>query len=255
MQISNSVFLVTGAASGLGAASARMLAAEGGRVALLDLDRVAGTSLAQELVGQALFLKVDVCDPHSTQAAITTVEAELGPLNGAICCAGIAPSEKMLGRDGAHSLASFVRTLNVNVSGTFNILRLAAQAISRSAKNSEGERGVLIATASIAAFDGQIGQAAYAASKAAVAGLTLPVARELARHGIRMMTIAPGIFETPMMAGFSEEARSFLASSVPFPPRLGRPSEFARLVREIIQNPMLNGEMIRLDGALRMSTR
>ncbi|MFB9947652.1 SDR family NAD(P)-dependent oxidoreductase [Rhizobium puerariae] len=255
MRIEGGNFLVTGAASGLGLATAAMLVEAGGNVALLDLDEANGQASADELGSGAIFVRTDVRSGEAVEWAIARAEAASGPLRGAICCAGVAPSEKVLGKQGVHALASFARALEINTIGTFNVIRLAAQAIARTEPNGEGERGVLVATASVAAYDGQIGQAAYSASKAAVAGMTLPIARELARDGIRMMTIAPGIFETPMMAGFSDEVRASLGKSVPFPPRLGRPPEFARLVRDIIENPMLNGEVIRLDGALRMAAR
>ncbi|TCV74691.1 NAD(P)-dependent dehydrogenase (short-subunit alcohol dehydrogenase family) [Neorhizobium sp. R1-B] len=255
MKIEGGNFLVTGAASGLGLATAKMLVEAGGRVALLDLDETNGQARANELGRDTIFIKTDVRSGTAVENAVAQAEAANGPIRGAVCCAGIAPSEKVLGRERVHALESFTRALEINTIGTFNVIRLAAQAIAKAEPNEEGERGVLVATASVAAYDGQIGQAAYSASKAAVAGMTLPIARELARDGIRMMTIAPGIFETPMMAGFSEEVRSSLGKSVPFPPRLGRPSEYARLVRDIIENPMLNGEVIRLDGALRMAPR
>ena len=255
MKIEGGNFLVTGAASGLGLATARMLVEAGGRVALLDLDETNGQAKANELGRRTIFIRTDVRSGEAVGNAVAEAEAANGPIRGAVCCAGVAPSEKVLGRERVHALESFTRALEINTIGTFNVIRLAAQAIAKAEPNEEGERGVLVATASVAAYDGQIGQAAYSASKAAVAGMTLPIARELARDGIRMMTIAPGIFETPMMAGFSEEVRCSLGKSVPFPPRLGRPSEYARLVRDIIENPMLNGEVIRLDGALRMAPR
>lgn len=255
MKIEGGNFLVTGAASGLGLATAKMLVEAGGRVALLDLDETNGQARANELGRRTIFIRTDVRSGEAVGNAVAEAEAANGPIRGAVCCAGVAPSEKVLGRERVHALESFTRALEINTIGTFNVIRLAAQAIAKAEPNEEGERGVLVATASVAAYDGQIGQAAYSASKAAVAGMTLPIARELARDGIRMMTIAPGIFETPMMAGFSEEVRSSLGKSVPFPPRLGRPSEYARLVRDIIENPMLNGEVIRLDGALRMAPR
>lgn len=255
MKIEGGNFLVTGAASGLGLATAKMLVEAGGRVALLDLDETNGQAKANELGRRTIFIRTDVRSGEAVGNAVAEAEAANGPIRGAVCCAGVAPSEKVLGRERVHALESFTRALEINTIGTFNVIRLAAQAIAKAEPNEEGERGVLVATASVAAYDGQIGQAAYSASKAAVAGMTLPIARELARDGIRMMTIAPGIFETPMMAGFSEEVRSSLGKSVPFPPRLGRPSEYARLVRDIIENPMLNGEVIRLDGALRMAPR
>ena len=255
MQIGNHVFLVTGGASGLGAATARLLVAEGGSVVIADLDRAAGEKLAAELGVAARFALTDVTSESDAQAAINLALQVYGHLHGLVNCAGIAPSEKVVGRDGPHRLESFARTININLVGTFNMIRLAAAAIAKEAPGVDGERGVIVNTASIAAFDGQIGQAAYAASKGGVAALTLPIARELARSGIRVVTIAPGIFETPMMAAFPKEVQDGLARSVPFPQRLGRPAEFAALVRHIIENVMLNGETIRLDGALRMGPR
>jgi NAD(P)-dependent dehydrogenase (short-subunit alcohol dehydrogenase family) len=259
MQIGNHVFLVTGGASGLGAATARLLAAEGGSVVIADLDRAAGEKLATELGSAARFARTDVTSENDAQAAVDLAREAFGHLHGLVNCAGIAPSEKVVGRDGPHRLESFAKTININLVGTFNMIRLAAAAISKEEPGEDGERGVIVNTASIAAFDGQIGQAAYAASKGGVAALTLPIARELARTGIRVVTIAPGIFETPMMskltAAFPQEQQDALAKSVPFPQRLGRPAEFAALVRHIVENVLLNGETIRLDGALRMAPR
>ena len=255
MQIANHVFLVTGAASGLGAATARLLASEGGSVVIADRDGAAGERLAAELGGSARFALTDVTSEHDAQAAVDLALSAFDHLHGLVNCAGIAPSERVVGRDGPHRLETFTRTIHVNLIGTFNMIRIAAAAIAREEPNADGERGVIVNTASIAAFDGQIGQAAYAASKGGVAALTLPVARELARSGIRVVAIAPGIFATPMMAAFPQEVQDALAKSVPFPPRLGRPDEFAALVRHIVQNSMLNGETIRLDGALRMAPR
>ena len=255
MQIGNHVFLVTGGASGLGAATARLLAAEGGSVVIADLDRAAGEKLAAKLGSAARFALTDVTSETDAQAAVDLALRAFGHLHGLVNCAGVAPSEKVVGRDGPHRLESFAKTININLVGTFNMIRLAAVAIAKEEPGEGGERGVIVNTASIAAFDGQIGQAAYAASKGGVAALTLPVAREMARSGIRVVAIAPGIFETPMMAAFSQEVQDALAKSVSFPQRLGRPAEFAALVRHIVENPMLNGETIRLDGALRMTPR
>jgi NAD(P)-dependent dehydrogenase (short-subunit alcohol dehydrogenase family) len=255
MQIGNHVFLVTGGASGLGAATARLLAAEGGSVVIADLDGAAGERLAAELGSAARFALTDVTSERDAQAAVDLALKTFGHLHGLVNCAGIAPSEKVVGREGPHRLESFARTININLVGTFNMIRLVAAAIAKEEPGADGERGVIVNTASIAAFDGQIGQAAYAASKGGVAALTLPIARELARSGIRVVAIAPGIFETPMMAAFPQEVQDALARSVPFPQRLGRPAEFAALVRHIIENEMLNGETIRLDGALRMAPR
>ncbi len=259
MQIGNHVFLVTGGASGLGAATARLFAAEGASVVIADLDRTAGEKLAVELGSAARFALTDVTSEKDAQAAVDLACKAFGHLHGLVNCAGVAPSEKVIGRDGPHRLESFAKTININLVGTFNMIRLAAAAIAKEEPGEDGERGVIVNTASIAAFDGQIGQAAYAASKGGVAALTLPIARELARSGIRVVTIAPGIFETPLMsklmASFPQEVQEALARSVPFPPRLGRPAEFAALVYHIVENTMLNGETIRLDGALRMPPR
>ncbi|PYF01939.1 NAD(P)-dependent dehydrogenase (short-subunit alcohol dehydrogenase family) [Rhodopseudomonas faecalis] len=254
MNIKDRVFLVTGAASGLGAATARSLVAAGAKVVGLDLNQTAGAALEAELGGHFRFLTTDVTKEEDGQAAVKLAQ-ELGQLSGLVNCAGVAPGEKVVGRKGPHQLASFARAISINLVGTFNMIRLAAEAMMQQQPNEEGERGVIINTASVAAFDGQIGQAAYSASKGGVAAMTLPVARELAQHGIRVVTIAPGIFETPMMAGMPQEVQDALGKSVPFPPRLGRPSEYAGLVQHIIANTMLNGEVIRLDGALRMAAR
>lgn len=253
MDIANQVFLVSGGASGLGAASAEMLVAAGARVMLVDLNAEAVAAKAQQLGCQSVV--ADISQEAAAEAAVQATVKAFGGLNGLVNCAGIVRGEKILGKNGPHALASFSQVINVNLIGSFNLLRLAAAAIAESPANADGERGVIINTASIAAFDGQVGQAAYAASKGAIASLTLPVARELARFGIRVMTIAPGIFETPMMAGMSDEVRAGLAAGVPFPPRLGKPAEYAALVRHIIENSMLNGEVIRLDGALRMAAK
>lgn len=252
MQIQDNVFIVTGGASGLGAATARMLVAQGGKVVLADLQVEAGEALAAEL--QASFVKCDVTSEADGIAVVAAATA-LGTLRGLINCAGVAPASKTVGKDGPHPLELFQRTVNINLVGTFNMARLAADAMSKTAATESGERGVIINTASVAAFDGQIGQAAYAASKAAVAGLTLPMARDLSRNAIRVMTIAPGIFETPMLMGMPEEVRTALGAMVPFPPRLGKPDEYAQLARAIIENTMLNGETIRLDGAIRMQPK
>ncbi|WP_342166942.1 SDR family NAD(P)-dependent oxidoreductase [Methylobacterium sp. SD21] len=252
MQIADHVFLVTGAASGLGRGVAEHLAAEGAKLVLADLDP-RGKEVAQAL--GATFVRTDVADEAQGRAAVEAAVSTHGGLHGLVNCAGIVSGGRVVGRDGPHDLDAFARTVRVNLIGTFNMIRLAAQAMAAGTPNSEGERGVIVSTASIAAFDGQIGQAAYAASKGGVASLTLPLARELAQHGIRVVAIAPGVFETPMMAGLPEPVREALGQSVPFPPRLGRPAEFASLVAHAIANPMLNGEVIRLDGALRMAPR
>lgn len=255
MLIQDHVFLVTGAGSGLGAAVATQIVAAGGRVVLADINAAAGTAKAGELGGHASFIATDVTKAEDGEAAVAHAMARFGTLHGLVNCAGIATGEKMVGRDGPHRLESFARAVNINLIGSFNMIRLAAAAIVTQPPGEDGERGVIINTASIAAFDGQIGQAAYAASKAGVVGMTLPIARELARDGVRVVTIAPGIFETPMMAGLKQEVQDALGRSVPFPPRLGRPAEFAALALHIIGNVMLNGEVIRLDGALRMAPR
>jgi NAD(P)-dependent dehydrogenase (short-subunit alcohol dehydrogenase family) len=256
MQIENNVFVVTGGASGLGAGTARMLVENGGRVVLVDLQREAGEALAKELGAQARFVETDVSNEESAQAAINTAVSAFGGLHGLVNCAGIAPAEKVLGKEGAiHRLATYQRVINVNLVGSFNMIRLAADAMSRGEPNAAGERGVIVSTASVAAFDGQIGQVAYAASKGGVVAMTLPLARELARSGIRVMTIAPGIFETPMLLGMPPEVQDALGKMVPFPSRLGKPAEYAALVRQIMENTMLNGEVIRLDGAIRMAPK
>ncbi len=255
MQIKNHVFLITGGASGLGAATARLLAAEGGFVVIADVNRAAGEALAGELGKATRFAFTDVTSESDGKAAVDLALQAFGHLRGLVNCAGVAPSEKVVGRDGPHRFDTFAKTVNINLVGTFNMIRLAAAALAKEEPGEDGERGVIVNTASIAAFDGQIGQAAYAASKGGVVSLTLPIARELARSGIRVVTIAPGIFQTPMVAGFPPEVQDALAKSVPFPARIGRPAEFAALVKHICENTMLNGETIRLDGALRMAPR
>lgn len=255
MQLQDKVFIVTGAGSGLGAAVARDFAAAGARMVLVDLNGEAAKANAEAIGVHARAIAADVTSEADGQAAVKLALDAFGHVHGLVNCAGIAPGEKILGKKGVHRLESFARAVTINLVGTFNMLRLAAEAIAREEPSADGERGVIVNTASVAAFDGQIGQAAYAASKSGVAGLTLPAARELAGLGIRVVTIAPGIFETPMMAGMPEEVQKALGKGVPFPPRLGRPSEFAALARHIVENVMLNGEVIRLDGALRMAPR
>ncbi|WP_194723241.1 3-hydroxyacyl-CoA dehydrogenase [Noviherbaspirillum malthae] len=252
MQIQNSVFIITGGASGLGAATARMIVANGGKVVLADVQVEPGEKLAAELNG--LFLKCDVTSEADGKAVVDAATG-LGTLRGLINCAGVAPAVKTVGKDGPHPLEVFQRVVNINLIGTFNMARLAADAMSKTEGNEQGERGVIINTASVAAYDGQIGQAAYGASKAGVVGLTLPMARDLSRNGIRVMTIAPGIFETPMLLGMPQEVQDALGRMVPFPPRLGKPDEYAHLAKTIIENTMLNGEVIRLDGAIRMQPK
>lgn len=258
MQIQDNVFIVTGGASGLGAATAQMLVAAGGRVVLADVQEEAGRALAEQLGARseqsARFVKCDVTQETDGQAVVTAAQA-LGPVRGLVNCAGIAPAIKTVGKEGPHPLDAFQRAININLVGTFNMCRLAADAMGREEALEHGERGVIVNTASVAAFDGQMGQTAYGASKAGVAGMTLPMARDLARSGIRVMTIAPGIFETPMLMGMPQEVRDSLGKMVPFPPRLGMPREYAHLARAIIENVMLNGETIRLDGAIRMQPK
>ena len=255
MQISDRVFLVTGGGSGLGAAVARMVVDAGGKVVIVDLNAEAGMAMASDLGAASRFCRADVAQEADGRAAIDLAVSVFGRLDALVNCAGIAPGEKILGREGPHRLDSFARAVTVNLVGSFNMLRLAAEAMAGNAPGPGGERGVIVNTASIAAFDGQIGQAAYAASKGGVAALTLPAARELARHGIRVVTVAPGIFRTPMMAGLPQEVQDSLGASVPFPNRLGDPAEYAALVRHICENQMLNGEVLRLDGALRMAAK
>jgi NAD(P)-dependent dehydrogenase (short-subunit alcohol dehydrogenase family) len=252
MDINGKVFIVTGAASGLGEGTARMLASAGGRVVVADMQDAKGEAVARDIGGT--FVHCDVSSESDGQAAIAQAQA-LGKLVGLVNCAGIAPAEKTVGKNGPHNLALYTKTLMVNLVGTFNMIRLAADAMARNEPEATGERGVLISTASVAAYDGQIGQAAYAASKGGVVGMTLPIARDLARSGIRNMTIAPGIFGTPMLFGMPQDVQDALAASVPFPSRLGTPADYAKLVRHILENDMLNGEVIRLDGAIRLAPR
>jgi NAD(P)-dependent dehydrogenase (short-subunit alcohol dehydrogenase family) len=255
MKIAGSTFLVTGGASGLGGATSRMLAAAGGNVVVLDVNAEGGETMARELGARSLFVRTDVTSEADVQKAVAAARERFSGLHGAVNAAGIGTAEKVLGKAGPHPLEAFERTIRINLVGTFNVIRLAAAAMAAGEPAETGERGVIVNTASVAAFDGQIGQAAYAASKGGIVALTLPVARELARSGIRVMTIAPGIFDTPLLAGLPEPARLSLGQQVPFPSRLGRPDEYAALVRHIVENEMLNGEVIRLDGALRMAPK
>lgn len=255
MQIKDKVFLVTGAGSGLGAATARNLAEGGAKVVLLDLNREAGEKVAAELGANARFVETDVASETSAVNAVQAAISAFGAIHGLVNCAGVAPAEKVVGKEGPHKLESFTRTININLIGTFNMLRLAAEAMLKNAPDEGGERGVIVNTASVAAFEGQLGQAAYAASKGAIVALTLPVAREFARSGIRCLTIAPGIMETPMLLGMPAEVQESLNKMVPFPTRMGKPSEYAALVRHIAENSYLNGEVIRLDGAIRMGAK
>lgn len=254
MKIASNVFVVTGGGSGLGAATARMIVENGGKVVLADLNEESGAEVADTLGPNARFVATDVTTESSAKAAVAAA-AEMGPLRGLVNCAGIAPAEKVVGKSGPHRLESYARTIQINLVGTFNMIRLAAQAMSSSEPESQGEQGVIINTASVAAYDGQIGQAAYAASKGGVVAMTLPLARELSRFSIRVMTIAPGIMETPMLMGMPAEVQESLGKMVPFPPRMGRPAEFAKLVEQILDNEYLNGEVIRLDGAVRMAAK
>lgn len=252
MDIQGKVFIVTGGASGLGEGTARMLAAHGATIVIADMQADKGQAVAREL--GATFVKCDVSSETDAQTAVQQATT-LGKLMGLVNCAGIAPAEKTVGKNGAHSLAIFQKVVQVNLIGSFNMIRLAAEAMSKNEPESTGERGVIISTASVAAYDGQIGQAAYAASKGGIVGMTLPIARDLARNGIRNMTIAPGIFGTPMLFGMPQEVQDALAAGVPFPSRLGTPQDYAKLAKHIIENDMLNGEVIRLDGAIRLAPK
>jgi NAD(P)-dependent dehydrogenase (short-subunit alcohol dehydrogenase family) len=252
MEIAGKAFIVTGSASGLGEGTARMLAANGGKVVVADLQVERGQAVAAEIGGQ--FVRCDVSQEADGRAAVAAALA-LGKLVGLVNCAGIATASKTVGKEGAHSLALFSKTITINLIGSFNMIRLAAEAMAANAPEPTGERGVLISTASVAAYDGQIGQAAYAASKGGIVGMTLPIARDLARNGIRNMTIAPGLFGTPMLFGMPQEVQAALAASVPFPSRLGTPQDYAKLAQHIIENEMLNGEVIRLDGAIRLAPK
>lgn len=255
MQIQGKVFVITGGVSGLGEASARYLHARGAQVILVDMNASLGEALVAELAERAAFFAVDVTAEQAVHALFEQLQTQYMTVHGLINCAGIAPSAKVLGRDGLHDLAMFQKVLNINVTGTFNMLRYAAQLMAKNDMQQDEERGVIINTASVAAYEGQIGQAAYAASKGAIVAMTLPLARELARDGIRVMTIAPGIMETPMLKGLAQNVQDALGQMVPFPPRLAQPSEFAHLAAHIIENCYLNGEVIRLDGAIRMQPK
>jgi NAD(P)-dependent dehydrogenase (short-subunit alcohol dehydrogenase family) len=255
MQIDNKVFLVTGAGSGLGAATARMLVEAGAKVVLADLNRDAGEKLAAELGANARFVETDVASEQSAVNAVQTAVSVFGGLNGLVNCAGVAPAEKVVGKEGPHRLESFAKVININLVGSFNMIRLAADAMMKGEPDGGGERGVIVNTASVAAFEGQLGQAAYSASKGGIVAMTLPIARELARSGIRVVTIAPGIMETPMLLGMPPEVQESLGKMVPFPSRMGKPAEYAALVRHIAENSYLNGEVIRLDGAIRMGAK
>ncbi len=253
MLIKNSVFLITGGASGLGAATARMAVENGGKVVIADLQVEAGEKLAKELGGR--FAKCDVTSEADGKAAVEAAVQAYGGVQVLVNCAGIGTAERTLGKDGPHNLAHFTRVITINLIGSFNMIRLTADAMAKGGPNAAGERGVIINTASVAAYDGQIGQAAYSASKGGIVGMTLPIARDLSRNGIRVCTIAPGIFETPMLLGMPKDVQDALGKMVPFPPRLGKPVEYAQLARAIIENEMMNGETIRLDGAIRMAPK
>ena len=254
MQLQDNAFFVTGGASGLGEATARMLVQSGARVVVADVNDASGARLVAELGGRARFARVDVTDESSVRHGLEMV-SELGTLRGVVNAAGIVLAEKVLGKNGPHALDAFTRVIQVNLAGTFNVIRLASSIMSAAAPASSGERGVIVNTASVSAYDGQIGQAAYSASKGGIVAMTLPIAREMARYGIRVMTIAPGIFDTPLMASLPQAARDSLATQVPFPPRLGNPPEYAALVKHIIENVMLICVVMRLDGAIRMGPK
>ncbi len=255
MRLQDNTFFITGGASGLGAATAHILVEQGARVVIADINEQAGHATQKELGANARFIKTDVTDSKSVSKALINCSEAFGRIRGAINCAGTAVAAKTIGRDGPHALDEFERVIQINLVGTFNVIRLASAQMVENEPDEESERGVIINTASVAAFEGQIGQAAYSASKGGIVGMTLPIARDLAKYGIRVMTIAPGIFDTPLLAGLPEKARQSLGEQVPFPSRLGKPSEFGYLARHIIENPMLNGETIRLDGAIRMAPR
>lgn len=255
MQFQGSTFIVSGGSSGLGEATVRLFHSLGAQVLIADVNVEGGEKLATELGARAAFCKTDVTSEVDAANAVKQARERFGGLQGLINCAGIGTAEKILGKEGPHRLSSFARLVQINLIGSFNMIRLAAEAMSQGEPNASGERGVIVSTASVAAFEGQIGQAAYAASKGGVAAMTLPIARELARFGIRVLTIAPGLFSTPMMDTLPPEIQESLGKSVPFPSRLGRPDEFAALARHIVENEMLNGETIRLDGAIRLTPK
>lgn len=255
MEIRESVGIITGGASGLGEACARNLVKRGAKIAILDLDDKRGKDVASQLGDSAIFCAADVTDEKSVDEAVDHTVKAFGKLNVAVCCAGVATPSKVLGKEGPMPLKSFEKVIKINLVGTINIIRIAAFKMVENDSNEDGEKGVIINTASAAAFEGQIGQAAYSASKAGVVGMTLPIAREFADYGIRVVTIAPGLFDTPMLAGLPEKVKESLNKMIPFPKRLGKPDEFAKLVQHIIENPMINGETIRIDGALRMAAR
>ena len=252
MNIYNKTFIITGGASGLGLATTQTIVANGGNAVVLDVNEEAGRKIETDKI---LFIKTDVTNEEQVQNAIDLTIKNFSNLNGVCNCAGIGPAQRVVGKNGVHSLEFFSKVVSINLIGTFNVIRLATDVMQNNVPDEQGERGIIINTASVAAFDGQIGQAAYAASKGGIVAMTLPIARELARMGIRVMTVAPGIFETPLLASLPQEAQDSLGKQVPFPPRLGRPFEYANLVKHIIENQMLNGEVIRLDGAIRMNSK
>lgn len=255
MRLDGHTVIVTGGASGLGGAAVEMIVAGGGRAVILDINEQAGQAAASRLGDRVRFVKTDVTSDADVRRAVDTAVQSFGGVHGLVCAAGIGVAERVLPKEGVQPLDHFTRVITVNLIGTFNAIRLAAAAMANNEPTDGGERGVVITTASVAAFDGQIGQAAYAASKGGIVSMTLPIAREFARMGVRVMTIAPGTFDTPLLAGLPEAARQSLAQQVPFPSRLGRPEEYAALVRHIFENEMLNGEVIRLDGAIRMAPK
>ncbi len=255
MNIQRNTFVVSGGASGLGEATSRMIVENGGNVVILDVNVEAGNNLEAQLGDSALFIQTDITQEEAVTAALEVATTRFGEISGLVNCAGLGPAKRILGKNGVHDLAFFQKIINVNLVGSFNTLRLVADKMQNNAPNEENERGIIINTASVAAFEGQIGQAAYSASKGGIVSMTLPVAREFARLGIRVMAVAPGIFETPLLASYTQEVRDSLGAQVPFPSRLGRPDEYAKLVKHIIENVMLNGEVIRLDGAIRMAAK
>jgi NAD(P)-dependent dehydrogenase (short-subunit alcohol dehydrogenase family) len=255
MRIDGKTVLVAGGASGLGRATVEMVVESGGKAVILDVNQLLGGALADKLGNQAKFIQTDVTSDTDVQRAVGTAVQTFGALHGAVTAAGVGVAERVLGKEGPQPLANFTKVIQINLVGTFNVIRVVAAAMAKNEPNEAGERGVIVNTASVAAYDGQIGQAAYSASKGGIVGMTLPIAREFARMGVRVMTIAPGTFDTPLLAGLPEAARQSLAQQVPFPPRLGRPAEYAALVRHIFENEMLNGEVIRLDGAIRMAPK
>jgi len=255
MQLSNAVFLVTGGASGLGEATVRMAVAAGAKAVIADMQAESGEKIAKELGASVRSIRCDVASEADGKAAVAFAQKEFGGIHVLVNCAGIGIAERTIGKEAPHDLARFTKVVTINLIGTFNMIRLAADAMAKAGPNAAGERGVIVNTASVAAYDGQIGQAAYAASKGGVVGMTLPIARDLSRNGIRVCTIAPGLFLTPMLLGLPKEAQDSLGKQVPFPARLGNPAEYAQLVRSIVENEMLNGETIRLDGAIRMAPK